>query len=267
MTRVVFCADDLGMGAEVDAGIVRAVEAGVVREASLCVTAGGDEAALSRLAHLRDRVGLGLHLCMTFGRALTGAIPGLTDRSGRFVGLGSALAATALGRPSAELVERELRAQLARLAELGVEATHLNGHHHVHVLPVVRDAVLRVVSEQPGLHVRVPAATGRSPRAALLRQLGRAFERRASPSLGTLPCVGLSSPRGDTLAAFARLLGELDGRSVEWVVHPRAGAGGDDGGGPLGARAPSDELRVLESPAFRALLTRHGVEPSRFREV
>lgn len=269
MTRVVFCADDLGMGAARDAGILRAARTGIVREVSLCVTGGGETAALARVASQRDAPGIGLHLSFTYGRALSGPIEGLTDPSGRFHGLPRVLAATALGRPRLDAVTREVRAQLARLRALGAEPTHLNGHHHVHVFPIIRDAVLELARELPALHLRVPATARPALRGATLNALGRAFLRRARArgvALRSLPCVGLDAARGDALAAFTRTLEGLDG-AAEWVLHPLAGPGEADGGGGLGARARQDELRVLESAPFRALLARHGVEPSRFGDA
>ncbi|GMV14752.1 MAG: ChbG/HpnK family deacetylase [Polyangiaceae bacterium] len=269
MTRVVFCADDLGMGPERDEGILRAAATGIVREVSLCVTGGGETAALARVARQSDAPGIGLHVSFTYGRALSGPIEGLTDPSGRFHGLPRALVSTALGRPRLDAVTREVRAQLARLRALGVEPTHLNGHHHAHVFPIIRDAVLELARELPALHLRVPASPEWSARGATLNALGRAFVGRARArgvALRSLPCLGLDAAGGDALDAFTRTLERLDG-AAEWVLHPLAGPGEADGGGGLGARARQDELRVLESAAFRALLARHGVEPSRFGDA
>lgn len=255
MRPIVFCADDLGMGPDADEGIVRAVGTGLVREVSLCVTGPHTEASLRRVTALGASIGL--HLSLTFGRALTGPIVGLTDARGRFHGLGRVLARARFADP--ERLRAEVRAQLERLRQLGVEPTHLNGHHHVHVFPGVRDAVLGARS---ALYLRVPASAGRSARGLFLSALGRSFRRRAGglgAELLTLACVGLDrrSP--------SRILESVPG-ALEWVVHPRAGQSGDDGGGWLGARA-ADDLRFLESRELRELIRRHDARACTFSEA
>ena len=82
---IVFNADDLGMSEEVDRGILRAVRTGLVKEVSVCVTAAPRRAVIEELSSLG--AGIGLHFCVTEGRALSGAQAGLTNAAGDFLGL------------------------------------------------------------------------------------------------------------------------------------------------------------------------------------
>lgn len=269
--RVVFSADDLGMGPAANAGIRRAAATGLVREASLCVTGPAPEAALEAVAKHRATLGIGLHLSFSFGRALTGKILGMTDEYAGFFGLPRLLAVCLSGRAPAATVEHEVRAQLARLHALGVGVTHLNGHHHVHVLPTIRDAVLNVLRDHPELHVRLPRAGAMvNPRAVTLAWLSSRFVARAAErgvALRSLPCVGLASSQDEPAARFERVLAELDAPATEWVVHPRLGdETSADGGGRLG-RLPQGELEVLESAELKESLAHSGIEPASFRDL
>src|SRR5207244_10968868 len=52
--------------------------------------------------------------------------------------------AVALGRVK---VHEELRAQIERILDTGIEPTHLDTHKHTHLLPPVLDAVARLSNE------------------------------------------------------------------------------------------------------------------------
>ena len=153
--RVVFVADDLGISAGVNEGIAAAAQAGIVREASLCVTGSAVEEGV-RLAQQLG-IGIGLHLSFTLGRSLSGPIRGLTDAQGRFGGLGRALLRCQLRQVDRGAVAREIEAQLVRLRELGVQATHANGHHHSHCWPVLRELCAEAFARHGIPWTRLPA--------------------------------------------------------------------------------------------------------------
>jgi chitin disaccharide deacetylase len=276
VTRVVFNADDLGVSPSANEGIARAVRAGIVREVSLCVTGSAVEHALATLDALEPRPGVGLHFSLTLGRALSGKLRGLSDGDGAFSTLPGAIAACTARVPDALEIQRELRAQLDRLAELGIVATHLNAHHHVHVLPVVRDAVLAVLAELSPLHVRVPAESLATSKRVSLRRVmlslhSRAFLGRAErelPSFRRLAFVGMDvAAARDHARAFERVASRLGPEPAEWIVHPDLGDASAHGGGGLARAARPDEIETLTRPETRELLEAHGVVPSRYREL
>jgi predicted glycoside hydrolase/deacetylase ChbG (UPF0249 family) len=271
--RVVFNADDLGISKAANDGIARAVACGLVREVSLSVTGPVPTEGVAAVRTAGADVGIGLHFTLTFGSALSGPLRGITDRQGRFVSLPRLLGACASGRVRREEIERELQAQLAALDAFGISPTHLNGHHHVHLLPVVRDVVLDHLASRPGLHVRVPLESARSSRAITLRRgvlsaLSLDFVRRARrrlPEFRRLPVVGLAL--GGEKRDFARAARRLTGEPVEWIVHPLAGDPDADGGGMLGATGSATELEALTSPEVRSLLVALRIVPSRYSEL
>ena len=250
MTVVVFNADDLGLDERANEGIERALAGGLVRETSLVVNTPHAERG-AKIAGAAG-AGVGLHLNLTEGQALTGPIPGVTDRAGRFLGLGPLLFLSAAGR--VRDVRREVEAQVARLREYGFLPSHLNGHHHVHLFPGVRDAVAEVVRAHGIRHVRMPKETKRTaPRRCVVRCVCARLAARFPGPVPTLPFVGLGLYAARDYAARALSLLELLPFPCEWMTHPRSGE-------PRLAA----ELRALCDPAF---LRDRGVVPATYAEV
>ncbi len=130
MTRaVIFNADDFGVAAAVNRGIVHCHEHGVLTSTSLMVLgrAAGDAASLARE---HPALAVGLHWDLDGRRA---PAPDVEDESA---------------------VHAELGRQLA-LAErlLGRMPTHLDSHHHVHRSPQVRPHALQIAA-RTGLPLR-----------------------------------------------------------------------------------------------------------------
>jgi dolichyl-phosphate beta-glucosyltransferase len=273
--HITFVADDLGVSAGVNAGIARAARAGLVREASLCVTGAAVAEGVALARELG--IGVGLHLSFSLGSALSGPIRGLTDREGNFLGERRVLWNCLSRRVDGEGAAREVRAQIARLLELGVRPTHLNGHHHVHCFPVLRDVVFATAAAAGIRWTRLP----NEHRAAgwrwhPLRLLTSHLARRCEPLLAAhgmraLPFVGLSlQARGDYAAAFAAVASKLPPGNYEWMLHPREpdaefarldrrGAARDDA-----ARA---ELATLVDADFVSRSRQSGIVPSSFTEL
>jgi predicted glycoside hydrolase/deacetylase ChbG (UPF0249 family) len=214
-------------------------------------------------------VGVGLHLSLTWGRALSGPIEGLTDANGSFLPLARVLAACLTRRPAREQVRSEVAAQLERARDLIPALSHLNGHHHVHVFPVVRDAVLEAARGFEALHLRVPRRWAPSLRLLLLAALSTRFVSRARAALGAfepLPLVGLELTGARHHGQrFMELAARLRVSRAEWLVHPRVGAAQD---APLGARAAdADELATLTRPDVLERLADLGIVPTRYRDL
>jgi hypothetical protein len=139
--KLIVNADDLGVTAGVNHGILLGFSRGILSSASLMVNQDGTDAAIEYL-----RSGLipraGVHLCISAGRPVVdpGSVRSLVDEEGFF------------HRPSylmhnpPELgdVIREFEAQIDKVLQRGVSVTHLDTHHHIHRLPVVLEALIHV---------------------------------------------------------------------------------------------------------------------------
>lgn len=82
---------------------------------------------------------VGLHIALTQGHAVAGPhLDRLVDEAGAFKLRAQDL--IRVGRANATLIDQiraEVRAQLARSANLGLTLTHINSHQHVHINPVL----------------------------------------------------------------------------------------------------------------------------------
>ncbi|WP_417251630.1 ChbG/HpnK family deacetylase [Castellaniella sp.] len=136
--RIVVCADDFGISASVDAAILDLAAAGRLSATSVLVD--GPTATQNMPALLQTHLQIGLHLNLTesFGQA------------GVCLPLRQLILSAYLRRLSAGAVRDSIRRQLARFVQLtGRNPDYIDGHQHVHQLPVVRDALLAVLAEAP----------------------------------------------------------------------------------------------------------------------
>lgn len=157
--RLIVNADDFGLTRGVSEGILAAHRHGIVSSTTVLVTADLDAEQLARARGCG--LGMGLHVNLTLGRPLTRGAS-LVDEGGRFV----RDARRAAARARASDVEAEVEAQLARFQRLVKRPpTHLDTHHHVGVLPPVRDVVL-AAARRLGLPVRSQDAAARARAAA-----------------------------------------------------------------------------------------------------
>ncbi len=269
MRGVVFVADDLGITAGQNRGIARAARTGLVRETSLCVTGGAVADGVRTARELG--LGIGLHLSLTLGHSLTGPIRGITDTAGRFRPLRAVLLACALRRVDATGIGREVAAQLTRLRELGVEPTHLNGHQHVHVFPVVREVVFAAAAAHGLRWTRMPSEPAhcggrwQPTRLLLARLAATAAPTARRHGCQWLPFVGLATEaRPDFGRRAERIARGLTAAATEWMVHPREPDPALLELDPEGhRRASAAELATLADPASAARL---GVQPLAFAD-
>lgn len=141
---IILCADDYGLSAGVNRAICELAHARRLSATSAMVTFPEWRDDGPRLAALRDRIAIGVHLNLTAG-APAGEMPTVAP-GGRLPGIG-ALSKRALAR---QLDRAEIEAEIVRQFRLFEDATgfqpdHVDGHQHVHALPVIRDAVVAAV--------------------------------------------------------------------------------------------------------------------------
>jgi len=186
--------------------------------------------ALDALNSTARRVAIGLHVTLTAPfRPLSrefGALAG-----GAFMPLAATVRHAFLHRFDRSSLVAELEAQLNGFRELfGRAPDYIDGHHHVHLLPQVRDAVLTVTKQRaPNAWIR---QCGRG--AALIRKiadykgffldlLSRDFQRRAcAAGLRTNPAFAGTyefHDGADFAQLFPRFLDRLGDGSVV-MCHP-----------------------------------------------
>jgi predicted glycoside hydrolase/deacetylase ChbG (UPF0249 family) len=248
MILLVVSADDAGFDRATDDAILRC--AGVVKSATVAVNG----ATAAEFVARAQGLDLGLHVNLTEGRALSGPLKTLTDGEGRFRYRKEELWDRARrGLIDALELRREVRAQWERGEEIGLRATHANGHNHVHVIPAVRDA-LRACPRR--IFLRVPV--DRAPAPPFLHLPWAADVRGPRTDRFT----GYRFAEEPTEETFLESLEGLEG-SVEFMVHPGSRAGSEFTSSPARDR----ETEVLSSPALAAEISRRGVRLVSFAEL
>jgi predicted glycoside hydrolase/deacetylase ChbG (UPF0249 family) len=257
---VIIHADDFGETCEITEGICLGIEAGIVTSTSVMANMPGTAEALRRIPKLAQQASFGVHLNLCEGRPLTGGAT-LTDADGLFLRK-RVLATRALtGKLSLTELEAEVAAQIALLRDCGVRISHLDGHKHLHQLPIVCTAVANVLPRFGIERVRIT-------RLGSWRQVRRpsvlARELAARHAAGVFEQARLRSPArtvdlrtllaGNSSEALARppYRGPTP---IEICCHPGTPAADAD---KPGSHRRGGELEYLLSAHFRAVLSASG---------
>ncbi|MEO8544122.1 MAG: ChbG/HpnK family deacetylase [Burkholderiaceae bacterium] len=248
------CTDDFGLSPGIAQGIAQLAQAGRISAVS-CITnvSGWSRDALLLPAFPRT-VGMGLHLNLTEGVPLSTQLARVWPR---LPSLPRLLVQTHLRLAPRQALQREIAAQWhAFVAATGRAPDFVDGHQHVHHLPVVRDALMAVLDTLPvrpavrstarvlgrahAFKRWLIAATGG-------RALGRQLVRRALPHNGALLGV-YDFHNTDYRALMQSWLGDLPPQGGLVFCHPGALSGLDAHDAIAAARGR--ELAYLSSDAF-----------------
>ncbi|QXE90715.1 hopanoid biosynthesis-associated protein HpnK [Geomonas subterranea] len=147
MKEIILNADDFGLSAGANRGIIRAWQEGMLTSTSLM--AGGDafeEAAA--FARANPALQVGLHLTLVQGSAVLPqqGLPALTGAAGEFTD-DAVLAGMRYFflKGLRKKLRLEIDAQLARCRDAGVELSHVDGHLNIHMHPVVFDILCELM--------------------------------------------------------------------------------------------------------------------------
>lgn len=148
--KLIVNADDFGLSRGINYGIIEAHRHGLVTSTTAMMNAGAIEHAAQLSADFPS-LDVGLHFVLSYGSPLS-AMPSLT-REGA---LGKWLWRIAEeGKLNDAEVAEELRQQYTRFVALfGRAPTHIDSHHHAHLIPSVWKLVTAFAQEK-GLPVRI----------------------------------------------------------------------------------------------------------------
>lgn len=278
---LIVCADDFGMSAGVNEGVVRAHRAGILTDASLMVGGEAFEAAVA-LAHRYPTLSVGLHLALVQGRptANVRAIPDLVGTDGMLERnpVKAGLRSFFLPRVRAQ-VQVEIEAQLQRFLSTGVPLSHVDGHLNIHLHPTVLNVLLRLadhygiralrLTREPiwpalrfdGRHVLRKLTEGmifrvlsrhaaRCARRHLVRHPDRLFGLHQSGRLSESYLLWLLPQLGPGVNEIYCHPGLPDAESQRW--RPRD-------------YDPEQELEALTSSRVRAMIEQLGIKLTNYR--
>jgi hopanoid biosynthesis associated protein HpnK len=276
--RLIVNADDFGLTAGVNRGILEAHRAGIVTSTTLMANSKAFDDAV-HLARFSPKLSVGCHLVLVDGLPLLslGEVASLVDPGdSHFRKNISGFALRALsGRLAAGEIEAEATAQIRKLQSAGVQVSHIDTHKHTHMFPqilrpllraaqscgvrAIRNPFGRVVFPQIARH---PGLWKRYSQATLLNTWQGKFRRAAAASGmrttdGSLGVVATGS-LDEGLIHF--ILENLPEGTWEFVTHPGYNDADLQNVATRLRQSRDLELRLLTSPATRALLDRKGIQ-------
>ena len=151
-------ADDFGSSEAVNEAVGRAYTEGVLTSCSLMVTGAAFEHAV-RLAQAHPGLAVGIHLVTVMGRAVLShtEIPALVDQAGYFSSNPTAAGLQYYFSPQARReLRQELAAQFEKFSATGIRLSHIDGHLHLHVHPVIFNIALELGARYGVRRMRVP---------------------------------------------------------------------------------------------------------------
>jgi predicted glycoside hydrolase/deacetylase ChbG (UPF0249 family) len=157
MRRLIINADDLGITSQRTHGIFTAFEHGSVTSASLLVNFEGSDTAAR---HAKEReLPIGLHLNFTEGAPVSDAsdISSLVTTDGYFLDRKTLRRVLDDGEVDPKHIEREARAQMEQCLTHYGQPTHVDGHHHIHIHPVVAKVLVGLFDRYGISFVRIPS--------------------------------------------------------------------------------------------------------------
>jgi chitin disaccharide deacetylase len=169
-TGVFLCADDFAMTNGISRAIVELAEAHRISATSAMTTTTHWPAHATWLARIRGNIATGLHLNLTLGAPLS-VMPKLApDRLFPVIGRLTTMAVR--GSLDRDEIATEIERQITVYErEMGFSPDHIDGHQHVHALPIVRDALFDVLAKR--FPIGGPRPLLRSPTDSPLRNLRR----------------------------------------------------------------------------------------------
>lgn len=155
VARCVLCADDFAMGEGISDAIDELAQIGHLSATSAIVTGPLWRGFATRIAHLRNRVAVGLHLNFTWGTPL-GVMAGLAPSS-VFPKRDALIRRALLGRiPTREIADETERQMRAFADVAGAPPDFVDGHEHMHALPGIRAGVIDGIARfDPSLRISI----------------------------------------------------------------------------------------------------------------
>jgi hopanoid biosynthesis associated protein HpnK len=159
MRRLIVNGDDFGSSREVNEAVILAHRRGILTSTSLMVCGAAFEHAVA-LAQDNPGLAVGLHLTLVDGRPVMrpGEIPHVAGKKGAFPSGPTRAGLYYFFCPRARReLRHEIEAQFEKFAQAGLRFSHVDAHCHLHLHPVVLDAIVAMARRYGVKRVRVPA--------------------------------------------------------------------------------------------------------------
>lgn len=280
--RVIVNADDFGMSEEVNEAVIRAYRDGVLTSTSLMVTGAAFEQAVM-LAKANPGLAVGIHLVTVVGKSVLphSEIPALVDREGNFSNNPTAAGLRYFFSPRARRqLRKELAAQFEKFRSTELPLSHIDGHLHLHVHPVIFKAALELGAKYGSRRMRVPFEERRlaigfdranlvrkTIHAALFGGLARYMKKKLTESGFTFPERVYGNLQSGKMSEryFLYALDQLTAETSEIYFHPAVYAdekllSGEE-------RQCSIEFEALTSKKVKERVAELGIKLASYSEI
>ena len=271
LRQLIVNADDFGFTEGVTEGILKCMQHGIVTSTTVMANMPFAGEGIRRLLAEGHR-SVGIHLNLTSGPAARTRNSRLISPNGTFLGAGVLWRQGMLRRLPAEQIELELAAQIETIRSMDIDVSHVDGHHHIHVLPQIAPVVAILCKRYKISGVRLPYTNGHG--LSLINRLKwQLVNFNASRARKTFQDYELMMPDhfvawygggADTLGDLQRTLKTIGTGVTEIAVHP----GNDDA-----TLASMDsylnerrvELSALCDAGLREYLAKRGISLTDFQ--
>ncbi|MER3476973.1 MAG: hopanoid biosynthesis associated protein HpnK [Leptolyngbya sp. ERB_1_2] len=267
--------DDFGFSTGVNQAIIAAHQQGILTSTSLMVTGEAVDEAIE-LAASNPSLAVGLHLVLGMGRSVLSPaqIPNLVDAEGNFPDdPGRAGLSYQFNAKARRELPLEIRAQLEKFRQTGLNLSHVDGHLHLHSHPVVLRHLVNLAEEFAIREIRLP-----SEELSIALKIDRSDW--LTKTVGSLVFTGLRRDGekllkkhqiqfADRVYGFLQtgritesylleLIPKITADVIEIYSHPAIAIPGEPSNAPLSLGFA--ELEALLSDRVRATLKQHGFE-------
>lgn len=143
MNTLIVNADDLAMTPGTNNAIFKGYDNGVITHTSIMANGDYFTEAIEGLQS-RKGLGVGIHLNLTYGKALR-PNPLYSDTRGVFnLGYLKLLIKSAYDKKFLQAVEQEFEQQILRVVNTGLSVTHIDSHRHIHLIPAIYPVVVKL---------------------------------------------------------------------------------------------------------------------------
>lgn len=272
MAKVIICADDFAQSAAIDDAILDLIQRGVLTATScMTLSPAWANSATQLTQEIRAKADIGLHLDFTqFSQSLRLSHPILVLRS-------------LVGLLNKHVVRTNIKQQLNAFEQAtGTAPDYVDGHLHVHQLPIIRDELLAEMlqrygklpfNERPWLRISSPPLES-GLKSRIIHWLGAEALKNAAKQAGfkVSPCLlGVYDFEGDAAdyqaywLTWARQLKQCPA-PTEYslppvlMCHPAKPFDKIDSSDPI-ALARIIEWQVMQSPGFYTWLSKAEIQP------
>lgn len=142
--------DDFGLSKGINEAVLEGFKKSYISSTTIMVNQAYTENALNIWKENSEIMNVGLHFCLDMEKPLSKSWGDYLDENGKF----RRPHRESLHLVPEELIEEELRLQIEKAESLGCKLTHIDSHHHVHIVHENVNNVVVKVAREIGLPIR-----------------------------------------------------------------------------------------------------------------